>query len=107
MVERALRSVVRDALSMVAQQGLPEDHHFYITFTTDHPGVQIPAYLHDQYPDDMTIVLQYQFYGLDVETERFAVTLSFGGNASTPASPSAASNGGGPSGRSPTVNGVA
>lgn len=79
MVERALRGVVHDALLMVGQQGLPADHHFYITFATKHPGVQIPRYLHDQYPDDMTIVLQYQFYGLDVETERFAVTLSFGG----------------------------
>lgn len=79
MVERALRGVVRDALTLVSQQGLPADHHFYITFATRHAGVQIPRYLYEQYADEMTIVLQYQFYGLDVEADRFGVTLSFGG----------------------------
>ena len=79
MVERALRGVVYDALSLVASRGLPGDHHFYITFATTFPGVEIPRFLHDRYPREMTIVLQYQFFGLDVSREEFAVTLSFGG----------------------------
>lgn len=77
MVERALRNVVRDALQQAAEQGLPGDHHFYLTFATDYPGVDIPSYLHDQYPGEMTIVLQYQFYGLEVTDTGFKVTLSF------------------------------
>ena len=79
MVERALRGVVYDALSLVAARGLPGDHHFYITFATTFPGVEIPRFLLDRYPREMTIVLQYQFFGLDVTREEFAVTLSFGG----------------------------
>ncbi len=77
MVERALRGVVTQALDHVVKNGLPEDHHFYITFMTDFPGVQIPKYLREQYPEEMTIVLQYQFYGLEVAAESFQVTLSF------------------------------
>lgn len=78
MVESALRGVVREAVSEVIEVGeLPGDHHFYITFMTDFPGVKIPAYLHDRYPGEMTIVLQYQFYDLDVDDERMQVTLSF------------------------------
>ncbi len=79
MVERALRGVVHDALNLVASRGLPGDHHFYITFATTFPGVEIPRFLLDRYPREMTIVLQYQFFGLDVSREEFAVTLSFGG----------------------------
>lgn len=79
MVERALRSVVREALEHAAANGLPGDHHFYMTFATRYPGVDIPEYLKDQYPDEMTIVLQYQYYGLEVEEDRFSVTLSFSG----------------------------
>lgn len=77
MVERALRGVVIQALDHVVKNGLPEDHHFYITFMTDFPGVQIPKYLREQYPEEMTIVLQYQFYGLEISPESFQVTLSF------------------------------
>lgn len=79
MVERALRSVVREALEHAATNGLPGDHHFYMTFATRYPGVDIPDYLREQYPDEMTIVLQYQYYGLEVEEDRFTVTLSFSG----------------------------
>jgi len=79
LVENALRGVVREALISVAEKGLPGNHHFYITFRTGYPGVQIPGYLTAQYPQEMTIVLQYQFYGLEVQREGFAVTLSFGG----------------------------
>jgi hypothetical protein len=78
MVESALRGVVREAISEVIEEGeLPGDHHFYITFMTDFPGVKIPSYLHDRYPGEMTIVLQYQFYDLDVDDEKMQVTLSF------------------------------
>jgi hypothetical protein len=77
MVERALRGVVRQALDEVVKDGLVEDHHFYITFFTEYPGVKIPSYLKDRYPGEMTIVLQHQFYDLEVDDERFTVMLSF------------------------------
>ncbi|MCB9978719.1 MAG: hypothetical protein H6862_03825 [Rhodospirillales bacterium] len=77
MVEGALRGVVRQAVEEVVASGLPGDHHFYITFMTDYPGVEIPAYLRDRYPGEMTIVLQYQFYDLKVDREKMSVTLSF------------------------------
>ncbi len=77
MVESALRRVVSDTLRSVAEKGLPGNHHFYISFLTEYPGVQIPSYLKEQYPREMTIVLQYQYYGLVVSSESFSVTLSF------------------------------
>ena len=77
MVEAALRAVVRQALSEVAQNGLPGSHHFYITFRTSHPGVQVPDYLKARYPSEMTIVLQFQFYDLKVDDTAFSVTLTF------------------------------
>ncbi len=77
LIENALRDVVFQAMSKVARDGLVEDHHFYITFQTTYPGVDIPDYLHKQYPDEMTIVLQHQFYGLKVDREGFSVMLSF------------------------------
>ncbi len=79
MVEDALRGVVRRALTEVASSGLPGDHHFYLTFRTVEPGVHIAPALRGQYPKEMTIVLQHQFWGLEVNEEHFAVTLSFGG----------------------------
>ena len=77
MVETALRGVVRDAIRQVAERGLPGNHHFYLTFRTSYPGVALPEFLRSQYPNEMTIVLQYQYYGLEVDDEKFAVTLSF------------------------------
>lgn len=77
MVENALRGVVKTAIAEVMDHGLPGDHHFYITFLTDHPGVKIPDYLRDRYPGEMTIVLQYQFSDLKVEKDILHVTLSF------------------------------
>jgi len=77
MVEQALRGVVKQAIEEVMEGGLPSDHHFYITFMTDFPGVDIPDYLRDRYPGEMTIVLQYQFYDLNVDKEKMNVTLSF------------------------------
>jgi hypothetical protein len=77
MVESALRGVVRDALSVAAESGLPGEHHFYITFRTDSPGVQLADYLRERYPSEMTIVIQHQFWNLKVLEDRFEVTLSF------------------------------
>lgn len=78
MVEGALRGVVRQAIEEVRDEGDPPgDHHFYITFMTDFPGVNIPDYLRERYPGEMTIVLQYQFYDLDVDDTKMQVTLSF------------------------------
>lgn len=78
MVEGALRGVVREAIEEVMENGLPGEHHFYITFLTDYPGVEIPDYLRERYPGEMTIVLQYQFYDLEVdENSLLRVTLSF------------------------------
>lgn len=77
LVEEALRSVVRTALTEAAINGLPGDHHFYITFKTQLAGVDIPAFLRQKYEDEMTIVLQHQFWGLKVTEDRFEVLLSF------------------------------
>lgn len=77
MVENALRGVVRDALRRAVTNGLPGNHHFYLTFRTRAPGVEIPPYLIERYPDEMTIVLQYQYWNLEVEDRRFSVMLSF------------------------------
>jgi uncharacterized protein len=79
LVERALRRVVHDALEAVAEHGLPGKHHLYITFRTDDPGVTIGDDLRARYPTEMTIVLQHEFWGLEVGEDRFAVGLSFGG----------------------------
>ena len=83
--EEALRQVVVRALRFAGVQGMPGEHHFYITFRTDHPGVVIPSRLRAQYPSEMTIVLQHQFWDLAVDeaVKQFSVGLSFGGVAST------------------------
>ena len=77
MTDAALRGVVREALRHVEKQGLVGSHHFYLTFKTNYPGVEIPDFLHEQYPDEMTIVLQHQFWGMKVEDDHFEVTLTF------------------------------
>ncbi len=77
MVENALRGVVKQSVEEVIESGLPGEHHFYITFLTDYPGVKIPEYLKDRYPGEMTIVLQYQFNDLFVDPKKMGVTLSF------------------------------
>jgi hypothetical protein len=90
--EDALRQVVARAVAYAAVHGLPGQHHFYITFRTDHPGVVIPPRLRAQYPQEMTIVLQHQFWDLrmDEEAGLISVGLSFGGVASTLVVPLAA-----------------
>ncbi|MEE8171304.1 MAG: ClpXP protease specificity-enhancing factor SspB [Alphaproteobacteria bacterium] len=77
LVDNALRGAMREVLLRVAENGLLGSHHLYITFRTGFPGVDIPGYLRDRYPDELTIVLQHQFWGLDVTEEGFSVTLSF------------------------------
>ena len=79
--EAAMRQVVAQAVAYAAANGLPGEHHFYITFRTDHPGVVIPPRLRAQYPQEMTIVLQHQFWDLKMDTEAglLSVGLSFGG----------------------------
>lgn len=77
LVEDALRGVVRAALSRAAEDGLPGAHHLYIGFRTGAPGVDIPEYLKQNFPDEMTIVLQHRFWGLEVTDDWFEVTLSF------------------------------
>lgn len=79
--EEALREVALRALESVAEKGLPGEHHFYLTFRTDHPGTAIPGHLKARYPEEITIVLQHQFEDLKVDraAERFGVTLFFGG----------------------------
>ncbi|HVZ70423.1 MAG TPA: ClpXP protease specificity-enhancing factor SspB [Rhizomicrobium sp.] len=77
LTDAALRSVVRDALRRIEKQGLIGAHHFYLTFKTRHPGVDIPDFLKEQYPDEMTIILQHQFWGLKVKEDHFEVALSF------------------------------
>ncbi len=76
-VEDALRGVVRRTLETVAEDGLPGNHHLYITFRTSAPGVDIADFLVAKYPEEMTIVLQHKFWGLEVLEDHFAVTLSF------------------------------
>ena len=77
MVERALRGVMVEALTLAAEHGLPGNHHFYVTFKTEAPGVNIPTHLAERYPDEMTIVLQFQYWDLELGDQGLAVTLSF------------------------------
>ena len=77
IVEQALRGVVKTALEQVRDYGLPNGHSLYITFQSDHPDVVLPGHLKAQYPREMTIVLEHQFWDLYVEDDRFEVTLSF------------------------------
>ncbi len=77
LTDKALRGVVRDALARVQKQGLIGSHHFYLTFKTHDPGVDIPDFLKERYPDEMTIVLQNQYSGLQVGADGFEVMLTF------------------------------
>ena len=77
MVETALRGVVREALARAEREGLRGGHHFYVTFRSSAADVVLPDYLLAKYPDEMTIVLQNQFWGLEVRDHDFSVTLSF------------------------------
>ncbi len=79
LVQDALRGVVRKVMREIVRTGLPGDHHFYIAFDTKAPGVRISSRLREQYPEEMTVVLQHQFWDLAVTEHTFEVGLSFGG----------------------------
>jgi uncharacterized protein len=78
LMQKALRQFVSDVLSQVARTGLPGENHFYITFDTTHPGVDMAPSLKARYPEEMTIVMQDWFTDLAVMKDRFSVTLNFG-----------------------------
>ena len=80
LVETALRTVVRSSLKIAEQSGLPGNAHFYITFLTNYPGVDIPPRLKESHPERMTIILQHQFWDLEIRKDDFSVSLSFGGS---------------------------
>jgi hypothetical protein len=77
LMQKAMRRMTAEVLGHVAEHGLPGDHHFYISFETGHPGVDMPDWLRDTYPEEMTIVLQDWFADLAVTQDRFSVTLNF------------------------------
>ncbi|MGU3495533.1 SspB family protein [Xanthobacteraceae bacterium A53D] len=79
LAQEALRGVVRRVLTDVARDGLPGDHHFYLSFDTRAPGVRLSQRMREQYPEDMTIVLQHQFWDMTVTEHALEVGLSFGG----------------------------
>ena len=80
ILQEALRDAVRRVLEQVSEHGLPGEHHFYVGFRTWFPGVEVPRFLREQYPEEVTIILQNQFWGLEVGPETFSVLLSFGGS---------------------------
>lgn len=80
LMHRAMRGLIHEVLSDVAANGLPGKHHFFITFDTQHPDVEIADWLSDRYPGEMTIVLQHWFADLETSEEGFSVTLNFGDN---------------------------
>ena len=77
LVDDALRSVVKRVLVQVGEKGLPGSHHFYISFRSTDPGVELPDYLRAKYPEEMTIVLQHQYWDLVIHDDFFEVTVSF------------------------------
>lgn len=78
LAQEALRGVIRKVLGEVAKAGLPGNHHFFVTFLTAAPGVRISSRLHEKYPEQMTIVLQHQFWDMQVTETQLEVGLSFG-----------------------------
>lgn len=78
LMHRAMRGLIQDVLRDVARDGLPGQHHFFITFNTMHPDVEIADWLSDRYPDEMTVVMQHWYDNLEVTDEGFSVTLNFG-----------------------------
>lgn len=78
MMHRAMRGLIQDVLRIVAKDGLPGEHHFFITFDTQHPEVDLSDWLRERYPEEMTIVLQHWFDKLEVTDSAFSVILNFG-----------------------------
>ncbi len=80
LMHRAMRSLIQSVLTDVSEHGLPGAHHFFITFDTTHPDVQIADWLKERYPTEMTVVIQHWFENLVVTDEGFSITLNFGNN---------------------------
>ena len=78
LMHRAMRGLIQEVLQGVADHGLPGAHHFFITFDTRHPDAELADWLRDRYPQEMTVVMQHWFDGLEVDDEGFAITLNFG-----------------------------
>ncbi|MCK0148912.1 ClpXP protease specificity-enhancing factor SspB [Marivita sp. S6314] len=78
LMHQAMRGLIRNVLEDVHKDGLPGEHHFFITFDTGHPDVEIADWLSDRYPGEMTVVMQHWFDNLEVTGDGFAVTLNFG-----------------------------
>jgi len=83
LMHRAMRSLIQEVLTEVQKDGLPGEHHFFITFDTMHPDVEIADWLSDRYPGEMDIVVQHWFADLEVTNEGFTITLNFGDNPET------------------------
>lgn len=79
LVQEALKGVVRKVIADAGRDGLPGDHHFYVSFRTDFPGVRLSQRMRDKYPEEMTIVLQHQFWDMGITEHSFEVGLSFSG----------------------------
>ncbi|MDP5085895.1 MAG: ClpXP protease specificity-enhancing factor SspB [Yoonia sp.] len=83
LMHRAMRGLIQEVLTAVQKDGLPGQHHFFVTFDTMHPDVEIADWLSDRYPGEMTVVIQHWFANLDVTNEGFTITLNFGDNPET------------------------
>ncbi|RPE71573.1 hypothetical protein EDD53_0695 [Pacificibacter maritimus] len=78
LMHNAMRGLIRQVLENVRKDGLPGDHHFFITFDTMHPDVELADWLSDRYPEEMTVVIQHWFDNLEVNEDSFSITLNFG-----------------------------
>jgi len=83
LMHRAMRGLIQQVLTDVQNNGLPGEHHFFVTFDTMHPDVEIADWLSDRYPGEMTVVIQHWFDNLEVTDEGFTITLNFGDNPET------------------------
>ena len=77
-MHRAMQGLIAEVLRQVAREGLPGEHHFFITFDTRDEGVEMAAWLRDRYPEEMTIVIQHWFDNLTIQPDHFTITLNFG-----------------------------
>ncbi|MDH5452426.1 MAG: ClpXP protease specificity-enhancing factor SspB [Paracoccaceae bacterium] len=78
LMHRAMRGLILEVLRKVEQDGLPGEHHFFITFDTRHSEAKLADWLHERYPEEMTVVMQHWYDGLAVDDDGFAITLNFG-----------------------------
>ena len=78
LMHNAMRSLIQDVLTEVKNNGLPGEHHFFITFDTNHAGVEMASWLKDRYPTEITVVMQHWYDDLEVRDDGFSVTLNFG-----------------------------